>query len=89
MDNLIYRVSAIEESDKQEAVHILYMMAVEHAYRGNWVGNALEKARIDWMCINLERGRCVISTNHNNRFERLGFGSISEIEDRYLMILEF
>jgi hypothetical protein len=49
----------------------------------------LEAARIQWMRDNFAHGRCLVSTKHKKRFERWDFEIVSEINDRYLMILEF
>jgi GNAT superfamily N-acetyltransferase len=65
------------------------MMAVEVAHRGKGVGSGLEAARIQWMRDNFAHGRCLVSTKHKKRFERWDFEIVSEINDRYLMILEF
>lgn len=87
--NLLIGVGGVKASDWASDTHILYMMAVDKDHRGKGVGSALERARIEWIRSNFPRGRCLVSTKHRKRFERLNFVSISEINTRHLMILEF
>ncbi|MGZ8927652.1 MAG: GNAT family N-acetyltransferase [Methylobacter sp.] len=82
-------VGGIKAADWASDTHILYLMAVEKAHRGQGVGTGLEKARIEWVLNNFNHGRCLVSTKHKKRFVRWGFKEVSEIDDRYLMFLEF
>lgn len=88
-DGSLIAVGGIKAADWASDTHILYMMAVEQSYRGQGIGAALEKARLDWLKFNFDHGRCLVSTKHYKRFERLGFKSVSELENRHLMMLEF
>lgn len=88
-DNQLLAVGGIKAADWASDTHILYMMAVEQIHRGQGVGTALEKARLDWLRDNFANGRCLVSTRHKKRFMRWGFSVASEISGRYLMILEF
>jgi GNAT superfamily N-acetyltransferase len=88
-DNTLIGVGGIKAADWASDTHILYMMAVDETHRGKGVGSHLEIARIQWMRDNFSHGRCLVSTKHKKRFERLDFSIVSEVNNRYLMILEF
>jgi GNAT superfamily N-acetyltransferase len=88
-DNKLIGLGGIKAADWASDTHILYMMAVDETHRGKGVGSHLEIARIQWMRDNFSHGRCLVSTNHKKRFERLNFSIVSEVNNRYLMILEF
>lgn len=82
-------VGGIKAADWASDTHILYMMAVDQQYRGQGIGSDLEKARLLWVRENFSHGRCLVSTRHKKRFMRWGFASISEIDGRHLMVMEF
>ena len=88
-DGLFIGVGGIKAADWASDTHILYLMAVDKDHRGKGVGTDLEKARIEWLLSNFNHGRCLVSTKRKKRFVRWGFKVVSEINDRYLMILEF
>lgn len=88
-DNTLIGIGGIKAADWASDTHILYMVAVEKAHRGKGVGSSLETARIQWMQENFTHGRCIVSTKHKKRFERWDFKIVSEVNNRYLMILEF
>lgn len=89
VDDVLIGLGGIKAADWASDTHILYMMAVDEAHRGKGVGSHLETARIKWMRDNFRHGRCIVSTKHKKRFERLDFSIVSEVNNRYLMILEF
>lgn len=82
-------VGGLKAADWASNTHILYMMAVDINHRGQGVGSDLEKARIHWVRDNFPSGRCLVSTKHKKRFERWDFKIVSEVNNRYLMMLEF
>lgn len=87
-ENLI-GIGGIKSADWASDTHILFMMAVAKDQRGKGVGSDLERARIQWVRDKFSHGRCMVSTKHKKRFERWGFKVASEVNHRYLMILEF
>ena len=89
IDGTLIGVGGVKAADWASDTHILYMMAVDKGHRGKGVGSDLERVRIQWVRDNFPHGRCLVSTKHKKRFDRWDFKTISEINDRYLMILEF
>ena len=89
LEGRLIAAGGIKAADWASDTHILYMMAVEVEHRGKGVGSSLEAARIQWMRDHFAHGRCLVSTKHKKRFERWDFEIVSEINDRYLMLLEF
>jgi GNAT superfamily N-acetyltransferase len=88
-DGTLIGIGGSKAADWASDTHILYLMAVDKAHRGQGVGTDLEKSRIEWILNNFNHGRCLVSTKHKKRFVRWGFRVVSEIDDRYLMLLEF
>jgi GNAT superfamily N-acetyltransferase len=82
-------VGGIKAADWASDTHILYLMAVDKAHRGQGVGTDLETIRIQWVRDHFSHGRCLVSTKHEKRFERRGFKTVSEIGHRHLMVFEF
>lgn len=82
-------VGGIKAADWASDTHILYMMAVDKNHRGKGVGSDLERVRIQWVRGLFPHGRCLVSTKHKKRFERWDFKVVSEVNSRYLMLLEF
>lgn len=89
IDGTLIGIGGIKAAEWASDTHILYLMAVDIERRGQGVGSDLEMIRIQWMRENFLRGRCLVSTKHKKRFERWGFKSLSEVDERHLMILEF
>lgn len=89
LDGALIGVGGVKAADWASDTHILYMMAVDKAHRGKGVGSDLENIRIQWVRDNFPRGRCLVSTRHKKRFERWDFQTVSEVNERYLMVLEF
>ncbi len=71
--------------------HLLYLSAVARQHRGQGIGRALLKARIDWVEKNFKLGRILVSSARAGRFHDLGFVPVpkSGIEGRYLMMRRF
>ena len=88
-DGKLIGVGGIKSADWASDTCILYMMAVAEAHRSKGIGSGLEAARIQWMKDLFPHGRCLVSTKHKKRFERWHFKIVSEVNDRYLMILEY
>ncbi|MEY2667206.1 MAG: hypothetical protein RLZZ384_1377 [Pseudomonadota bacterium] len=88
-DGKLIGVGGIKSADWASDTFILYMMAVAEEHRSKGVGSSLESARIQWMRDKFPHGRCLVSTKHKKRFERWDFKIVSEVNSRYLMILEF
>ncbi|MEY4211265.1 MAG: hypothetical protein RLZ92_1646 [Pseudomonadota bacterium] len=89
LEGQLIGAGGIKAADWASDTHILYMMAVDVAHRGQGVGSGLEAARIQWMRDHFTHGRCLVSTKHRKRFERWDFKIVNELNNRYLMILEF
>lgn len=82
-------VAGIKATDWASNTHVLFLAAVEKAYRGQGIGTALEDARLEWLKSNYDHGRCLVSTRHEKRFSRRDFKTMSKLDDKYLMLLEF
>lgn len=82
-------VGGVKASDWASNTHVLFLAAVEKAYRGQGIGTALEDARLEWLRANFDYGRCLVSTRHEKRFSRRHFKTLSKLDDRHLMMLEF
>ena len=89
VDGTLIGVGGVKAADWASDTHILYMMAVDKNHRGKGVGSDLERVRIEWVMDNFTHGRCLVSTRHKKRFERWHFKTVSEVNNRYLMALEF
>ncbi len=88
-DGSLIGVGGVKAADWASDTHILYLMAVDKDHRGKGVGSDLENVRIKWVRDNFPYGRCLVSTRHKKRFERWDFKTVSEVNKRFLMILEF
>ena len=88
-DGTLIGVGGIKAADWASDTHILYMMAVDKDHRGKGVGSDLERVRIQWVRGLFPHGRCLVSTKHKKRFERWDFKVVSEVNNRFLMVLEF
>ncbi|MGJ0484440.1 MAG: GNAT family N-acetyltransferase [Methylomicrobium sp.] len=82
-------LGGIKAADWASDTHILYMAAVDKEHRGKGIGTDLETIRIQWVRDHFPRGRCLVSTKHEKRFARRGFKTVSEIDHRHMMVLEF
>lgn len=82
-------LGGIKAADWASDTHILYLAAVDKEHRGKGIGTDLETIRIQWVRDSFPRGRCLVSTTHEKRFERRGFKTVSKMGHRHLMVLEF
>ncbi|HEY8158187.1 MAG TPA: GNAT family N-acetyltransferase [Methylobacter sp.] len=89
IDGTLIGVGGVKAADWASDTHLLYMTAVDQNHRGKGIGTDLESIRIQWVHENFPRGRCLVSTKHKKRFERRGFKTVSEVNHRHLMVLEF
>jgi GNAT superfamily N-acetyltransferase len=84
-------VGGLKSADWASSTHILYLSAVEPAYRGLGIGRALVAARIEWIMDRNREGRILVSTTRPKRYRHFGF---SELRPRQsasarLMFLDF
>lgn len=82
-------IGGVKATDWASNTHVLFLAAVEKAYRGQGIGTALEDARLEWLKTNFDHGRCLVSTRHEKRFARRHFKTLSKLDERHLMMLEF
>lgn len=84
----IIGVGGIKAADWASHTHILYLSAVAPEQRGQGIGRALLKARIDWVETKFKSGRILVSSTKAKRFHELGFVDIrkSIVEGRHLMM---
>lgn len=82
-------VGGIKATDWASNTHVLFLAAVEKNFRGQGIGTALEDARLDWLKSNFAHGRCLVSTRHEKRFSCRDFKTLSKLDDKYLMLLDF
>ena len=90
-DGKIIGIGGVKAADWASHTHQLYLSAVAPAYRGQGVGRALLKARLDWVRENFTTGRILVSSPKAKRFHEFGFVDISNgaIDGRHLMICRF
>ena len=90
-DGKIIGIGGIKAADWASHTHLLYLSAVAPEYRGQGVGRALLKARLDWAMANFKTGRILVSSPKAKRFRELGFVDISRgaIDGRHLLLRRF
>jgi GNAT superfamily N-acetyltransferase len=81
----------IKSTDWASGTHILYLSAVESAFRGKGIGRALVRARLDWIFARHDHGRILVSTLKPKRYRDMGFRDICRRASPAprLMLLEF
>ncbi len=81
----------VKAADWAAGTHLLYLSAVAPERRGQGIGRAIVKARMEWIERRFESGRVLVSTAKTQRFRELGFVEIrdSEIDGRHLMLYRF
>lgn len=81
----------IKSADWASNTHILYLSAVEQDSRGNGVGRALIRARLDWIQSRNPHGRILVSTAKPRRYRDHGFRAVNRnrVGDKHLMLLEY
>jgi len=84
-------VGGVKAADWASHTHLLYLSAVAPEWRGQGIGRALVKARIEWVESRFASGRLLVSTDKVKRFRELGFSEIrhSNIDGRRLMLRRF
>lgn len=84
-------VAGVKAADWAADTHVLYLSAVATEARGQGIGKALVRTRLNWITRNFSHGRVVVSTAKTQRFRTLGFKPVSEGGDgeKHLMLLEF
>lgn len=87
----IIGVGGIKAADWASHTHILYLSAVAAEHRGQGIGRALLKARIEWVEKKFKAGRILVSSTKPKRFRELGFADIRNamIDGRHLMMRRF
>ncbi|UCV07471.1 GNAT family N-acetyltransferase [Dechloromonas denitrificans] len=90
-DGEIRAVGGAKAADWAAKTHLLYLSAVAPESRGQGIGRALIKARIEWLEKNFPSGRIIVSTSHCKRFRSLGFVDIRKgtVDGRHLMLRRF
>ena len=87
----IIGVGGIKAADWASHTHLLYLSAVAPEHRGQGIGRALLKARIEWVEKHFAAGRILVSSAKTKRFYEFGFVDIrkSIVEGRHLMLRRF
>lgn len=87
----IIGVGGIKAADWASHTHLLYLSAVAPEHRGQGIGRALLKARIEWVEQHFASGRILVSSTKTKRFHEFGFVDIrkSIVEGRHLMLRRF
>jgi GNAT superfamily N-acetyltransferase len=90
-NGVIVGVGGIKAADWASNTHLLYLSAVAPEFRGQGIGRALLKARVEWVEKNFESGRILVSSTKAKRFHEFGFVDIrkSIVEGRHLMMRRF
>lgn len=87
----IIGVGGVKAADWASHTHLLYLSAVAPEHRGQGVGRALLKARIEWVEKQFAFGRILVSSAKAKRFHELGFVDFRKgiVEGRHLMMRRF
>ena len=91
IDGRMAGVGGVKSADWASNTHILYLSAVDAAYRGQGIGRALIEARIAWVQGSHANGRILVSTMKHRRYRRLGFSGLPShhSESAKLMYLDY
>ena len=87
----IIAVGGVKAADWASKTHILYLSAVSPERRGQGIGRAMVKARIDWLEERFDSGRILVSVAKTKRFREMGFNEVrkSTIDGRHLLVRKF
>lgn len=87
----IIAVGGVKAADWASSTHILYLSAVTPERRGQGIGRALIKARLEWLAASFKSGRILVSAAKTKRFRALGFSEVrnSAIDGRHLLVRKF
>ena len=87
----IIGVGGVKAADWASHTHLLYLSAVAPEHRGQGIGRALLRARIEWVEKHFAAGRILVSSAKAKRFHELGFSDFrkSIVEGRHLMMRRF
>ena len=87
----IVALGGVKAADWASRTHILYLSAVSPAKRGQGIGRALIKARLDWLESTFKSGRILVSATKPRRFRDLGFRELrnGNLDGKHLMLRRF
>lgn len=90
-DGKIIGIGGVKAADWATRTHLLYLSAVAPEHRGQGIGRALLKTRLDWIFENFTSGRILVSSSKTKRFKEMGFALVpkSGVDGRYLMMRRF
>ncbi len=71
-------VAGVKAADWASDTHLLYLSAVTPERRGEGIGRALVKARLDWLEASFPSGRILVSSGKPRRFRSFGFQEIPD-----------
>lgn len=87
----VVAAGGVKAADWATKTHLLYLSAVAPEHRGQGIGRALIKARVDWIEQSFESGRILVSAARTRRFRDLGFREVrnSVVGGRHLLMRRF
>jgi GNAT superfamily N-acetyltransferase len=87
----VVAIGGVKAADWASRTHILYLSAVAPERRGQGIGRALIKARLDWLEANFAAGRILVSATKLRRFRDLGFAELrhGRIDGKHLLLRRF
>ena len=90
-DSEVVAIGGVKAADWASRTHILYLSAVTPERRGQGIGRALIKARLDWLETSFTSGRILVSATKLRRFRDLGFAELryGRIDGKHLLLRRF
>ncbi|MBP5988095.1 MAG: GNAT family N-acetyltransferase [Azonexus sp.] len=87
----VLAVGGVKAADWATKTHLLYLSAVTPERRGEGIGRALIKARIEWIESTFQSGRILVSAARTRRFRDLGFREVrnSAVGGKHLLMRRF
>lgn len=81
----------VKAVDWASETHVLYLSAVDPAFRSRGIGKTLVKVRLDWLKESFGSGRVLVSTQKIERFKSFGFKQTCKAspDGRVIMLKEF